>query len=89
MGSNFEKPDYVLAKVPTIEDICVEYGIDKTDAKTITCMYELFKRVTDKEGQVWKDESYDEGYNEGWNDAVQKIENELDSVTWNIGQMKK
>ena len=89
MGSNFEKPDYVLSQVPIIEDICVEFSVDRTDAKTITCMYEVFKRVTNKEGQVWEDESYEEGYNDGWNEAIEKIESELDDMAWNVGRMKK
>jgi uncharacterized protein YukE len=55
-------------------------------------MYEVFKRVTNKEGQVWEDESdesYEEGYNDGWNEAIEKIESELDDMAWNVGRMKK
>ena len=41
---NLEKPDAVFFYAPQIQDICIEFGIDKTDVETITCMYEVFNR---------------------------------------------
>ena len=84
-----EKPDAVFCRVPQIEDICIEFGIDRTDAETITCMYELFKRITEKDKVEWSDEAYDEGYREGYNDAIEEAENKIDSLAWKIGELKK
>ena len=86
---NLEKPDAVFCRVPQIEDICIEFGIDKTDAETITCMYELYRRITEKDRVEWADEAYDEGYKEGYNDAIEEAENMVDSLAWKIGRLKK
>lgn len=84
-----EKPDAVFCHVPQIEDICIEFGIDRNDAETITCMYELFKRITDKDKVDWVSEAYDKGYKEGYNDAIEEAENKIDSLAWQIGELKK
>ena len=84
-----EKPDAVFCRVPQIEDICIEFGIDKTNAETITCMYELFRRITEKDQVSWNEDAYNEGYKEGWNDAIEKAENEIDSLAWEITRLKK
>lgn len=86
---NLEKPDAVFIRVPQIEDICIEFGIDRTDAETITCMYELFKRITDKDGVEWDDEVYNEGYRDGYNDAIEEAESKIDSLAWEVGKLKK
>ncbi len=89
MGKCLEKPGYVFCRVPEIEDICIEFGIDKTDAETITCMYEVFKRITDKDGVEWDNEIYDEGYRAGYNDAIEEAVSKIDAASWDIGRLKK
>jgi hypothetical protein len=84
-----EKPDAVFYRVPQIQDICIEFGVDPTDAKTITCMYELFRRITEKDQVDWDSEVYNEGYREGYNDAIDDAESKLDGITWEIGKLKK
>lgn len=86
---NFEKPEVVFTRVPQIENICLEFGVDRSDVKTITCMYEVFKRVNDKEYVGWDDEAYDEGYKEGYNAAIVEAEGLADSLSWEIGRLKK
>ena len=43
MNNYVEKPEAVFTYVPGIKSICIEFGIDFNDAKTITAMYEVFK----------------------------------------------
>ena len=87
---NFEKPDAVFLYAPVVEDVCIEFGIDKADVKTITCMYEVFKRSSGYEKQFSEDdESYQEGYREGYNDAISEAESRLDDLSWEIGRLKK
>lgn len=86
---NLEKPDAVFVYAPVVEDICIEYGIEKTDAETITCMYEVFKRMNGGERVEWDEDAYNEGYNEGWNDAIEAAENKADELSWEIGRLKK
>ena len=62
---NLEKPDAVFFYAPVVQDICIEFGIDKSDVETITCMYEVFKRVSGKDRVEWDEEAYNEGYKEG------------------------
>ena len=62
---NLEKPDAVFLYAPVVEDICIEFGIDKSEVKTIACMYEVFKRVSGKDHFVWDEDAYSEGYKEG------------------------
>lgn len=84
-----EKPGMVFLYVPEIEKICIEYGIDRNDAKTITAMYEVFKRSTNVSKIVMQEEDYDDGYKEGWNDAMMKAEEMIDGLYWEIGKLKK
>lgn len=84
-----EKPDAVFCRVPQIEDICIEFGIDRNNAETITCMYELFKRITDKDGVEWNDEVYNEGYRDGYNDAIEKAAAKIDDASWEVLKLKK
>lgn len=84
-----EKPDAVFLYAPVVEDICIEFGVDRTDAETITCMYEVFKRVSGKDHFVWDEDAYEEGYKEGWNDAIEAAESKVDDLTWEIGRLKK
>lgn len=86
---NLEKPDAVFVYAPVVEDVCIEFGIDRTDAETITCMYEVFKRMHGSMRVDWNEESYDEGYKEGWNDAIDVAENRADELSWEIGRLKK
>ena len=86
---NLEKPDAVFVYAPVVEDICIEFGIDKSDVETITCMYELYRRITDRGRDEWNDEAYDEGYREGYNDAIEEVESAVDSLAWDIGRKKK
>ena len=86
---NLEKPEAVFYRVPQIEDICLEFGIERTDALTITCMYELFKRVTVKDHVDWDDEAYNEGYNEGYNDAIDEANSKIEEITWELERLKK
>lgn len=86
---NLEKPEAVFARVPQIEDICLEFGIDRTDALTITCMYELFRRVTEKDHVDWDTEAYNEGYNEGYNDAIDEANSKIEEITWELERLKK
>lgn len=82
-----EKPDAVFTYVPTIEDICIEFGV--SDAETVTCMYELFKRITDRDKVAMDQEAYDSGYEAGFNDAIEKAESMVDGLSWDIGRLKK
>lgn len=84
-----EKPDYVFHCAPVIEDICLEFGVDRNDAETITCMYEVFRRVTGKDTIDWSVEAYDEGYKEGYNDAIGDAVAKLDGASWDIEKLKK
>ena len=86
---NLEKPDAVFLYAPVVEDICIEFGIDRTDAETITCMYEVFKRMNGGERVDWDEDTYNEGYNEGWNDAIEAAESKADELSWEIGRLKK
>ena len=87
---NFEKPDAVFIYAPVVEDVCLEFGIDKTDVKTITCMYEVFKRVSGYEKQYSEDgESYQEGYKNGYNDAIKEAGSMIDDLSWEIEGLKK
>jgi hypothetical protein len=52
-------------------------------------MYELFRRITEKDQVSWNEDAYNEGYKEGWNDAIEKAENEIDSLAWEITRLKK
>ena len=82
-----EKPDAVFTYVPTIEDIYIEFGV--SDAETVTCMYELFKRITDRDKVILDQEAYDEGYRNGFNDALEKAESLADDLSWEIGRLKQ
>lgn len=86
---NLERPEAVLIRVPEIEDICIEFGIDRNDAETITYMYEVYKRCTGEEKVDYNDEAYDEGYKEGYNDAIEEAESKIDAASWEIGRLKK
>jgi len=86
---NLEKPDAVFIRVPQIEDICIEFGIDKSDAETITCMYELYTRITGNDKLNFDEEAYNEGYRNGYNDAIDEAESKVDAIAWEIGKLKK
>lgn len=86
---NLEKPEAVFVHAPVIEDVCIEFGIDRTDAETITCMYEVFKRMSGGEQVEWDEEVYKEGYDEGWDDAIEAAESKVDELSWEIGKLKK
>ena len=91
---SLEKPAAVFHYAPVIEDICIELGIDRNDAETITCMYEVFKRMNSGvrvEGVrvEWDEDAYNEAYNEGWNDAIEAAESKADELSWEIGRLKK
>lgn len=86
---SIEKPDAVFLYAPVIEDICIELGIDRNDAETITCMYEVFKRVNGCDRDLWDEEAYDEGYKDGYNAAIGDAESKADELTWEIGRLKK
>lgn len=86
---NLENPDAVFLYAPQIQDICIEFGIDKSDVKTITCMYEVFKRVNGKDRVEWDEDAYNEGYKDGYNDAIEEVESRVDAVSWEIGRLKK
>lgn len=87
IGFNLEKPDAVFFRVPVIHDICVEFGVG--DAETVTCMYELFKRVTEKERVDISEESYDDGYKAGYNDGVEEAARLIDDLSWEVDRLKK
>lgn len=86
---NLEKPDAVFLYAPVVEDVCIEFGIDKTDVETITCMYEVFKRMNGCVRVDWNDDAYNEGYKEGWNDAIEAAESKADELSWEIERLKK
>ena len=86
---SLEKPSFVFIRVPEIQDICLEYGIDCTDKKMVSAMYEVFKRVTSKSTTDWSDEIYDEGYDKGFQDALDKAESKADELAWEIRNIKK
>lgn len=86
---NLEKPDAVFVYAPVVEDICIEFGIDKSDVETITCMYEVFKRVNGKDRVEWDEEAYNEGYRDGYNNAIEEAESKVDDLSWEIGRLKK
>ena len=84
-----EKPDAVFLYAPVIEDICIEFGIPKTHTTTITCMYEVFKRVSGGDRDMWGEEAYDEGYKDGYNAAIDDAESKADELSWEISRLKK
>lgn len=87
---NLEKPDAVFLYAPVVQDICIEFGIDKSDVETITCMYEVFKRMSSHEKQYTVDEeSYLEGRWSGYNAAIEEVESMVDDLSWEIGRLKK
>lgn len=86
---NLEKPDAVFLYAPVIEDICIELGVDRTDAEIITCMYEVFKRVNGCDRDLWDEEAYDEGYKDGYNAAIDDAECKADELSWEISRLKK
>lgn len=76
----------------------LEFGI--TDLETMNYMFEVAKKFKPNSTVnlgAWligdPDETYDktfnEGYDEGYNDAVSEIESKLDTMTWEVGRMKK
>lgn len=86
---NLEKPEVVFIYVPEIEDICIEFGIDKNDAETITCMYEVFKRISGGETKAVRDESYDDGYRDGYNAALDDVDGEITNFEWEVERLRK
>lgn len=85
---NLEKKDYVFIAAPVVEDVAIEFGVD--DPETITCMYEVFKRVTGLERQYPQDdENYQEGYKDGYNEAIEEVGSRFDDLSWEIGKLKK
>ena len=84
-----ERPEAVFMRVPDIEDICIEFGIDRTDAETITCMYEVYRRITEVDRADERETAYSDGYREGYNDAIEEATSMVDSVAWEIGSLKK
>ncbi len=86
---SFEKPSLVFIRVPEIQDICLEYGIDCTDKRIVSAMYEVFKRVTGKSATDWSDEIYNSAYDEGFHDALEKAERRADELAWEIRNIKK
>ena len=84
-----EKPDAVFVYAPVVEDICIEFGIDKTNVEIVTCMYEVFKRVNGNDRVDWDEESYNDGYKDGYNDAIEEVEKQVDDLSWGIGRLKK
>lgn len=93
MNNYVEKPEAVFTYVPEIRTICIEFGIDFNDAKTITAMYETFKRAAGNEiigrsNDVYE-EGYDDGYKEGYNDAIDEAIAKLEDASWEIDRLKK
>lgn len=86
---NLERPEAVLVRVPEIEDICIEFGIDRNDAETITAMYEVYKRCNGTDRTLWEEEAYDDGYKDGYNAAIDDAESKADELSWEIGRLKK
>ena len=87
---NLEKPDAVFLYAPVVQDICIEFGIDKSDVETITCMYEVFKRTSGLEKQYTvDDESYQKGRRDGYDDAIEEVASMVDDLSWEIGRLKK
>jgi hypothetical protein len=86
---NLEKPDAVFVYAPVVEDVCIEFGIDRTDAETITCMYEVFKRMNGSERVDWDEDTYNEGYKDGYNDAIDEANCKIEGITWDLDSLKK
>ena len=85
---NVEKKDYVFVVAPVVEDVAIEFGVN--DPETITCMYDVFKRVSGFEKEyIEDDENYQEGYREGYNEAIEEVESRLDNLSWEIERLKK
>ena len=86
---NLEKPDAVFVYAPVVEDVCIEFGIDRTDAETINCMYEVFKRMNGGERVEWDEDAYNEGYRDGYNDAIDEANCKIEGITWDLDSLKK
>jgi len=86
---NLEKPDAVFVYAPVVEDVCIEFGIDKSDVETITCMYEVFKRVNGDMRIDWNEDAYNEGYRDGYNDAIDEANCKIEAITWDLDGLKK
>ena len=83
-----EKKELVFLYAPIVQDIAIEFDVD--DPETITCMYEVFKRVTGYEKSfVVDDETYQEGYKDGYNEAIEEVGSRFDDLSWEIGKLKK
>ena len=90
MNNYVEKPEAVFTYVPEIKSICIEFGIDFNDAKTITALYETFKRAVEKDrSNDAYEEAYDDGYKEGYNDAIGDAVAKLEDASWEIDRLKK
>ena len=85
----FENPDIVFLHAPEIQDVCIEFGIDKSDLRTITYMYEVFKRVIKNQGPVFRCDDYDDGYKDGYNAAIGEAVNLVDDLSYEIERLKK
>ena len=83
------KPDAVFLYAPVIEDICIELGVGRTDVETITCMYEVFKRMNSGEQVKWDEDAYNEGYKDGYNDAIDEANCKIETITWDLDGLKK
>lgn len=86
---NLEKPEAVFVYAPVVEDVCIEFGIDKSDVETITCMYEVFKRMNSGEQVKWDEDAYNEGYKDGYNDAIDEANCKIEAITWDLDGLKK
>ena len=86
---NLEKPEAVFVYAPVVEDVCIEFRIDKSDVETITCMYEVFKRVNGGERVEWDEDAYNEGYKDGYNDAIEEANCKIEAITWDLDGLKK
>lgn len=86
---NLEKPEAVFVYAPVVENVCIEFGIDKSDVETITCMYEVFKRMNGGERVEWDEDAYNEGYKDGYNDAIDEANCKIEEITWDLERLKK
>lgn len=80
--------EFIFFRAPIVQDLAIEFGIDDLDA--INAMYELYCKASDINPFFNEDdETYQEGYKDGYNSAIEEVENMVDSVSWEIGRLKK
>ena len=91
-GKYFEKPDAIFNHAPVVKDLCIEFGIPKTDVETINYMNEVFKRVSGSQlytAEQENERNYDEGYQKGYVDGIDAALSKIGDLSWEVENLKR